>query len=125
LLREHEAEVVETESFGDTRTALIFEMPLRELMRGFFDKLKSTTSGFGSISYEVSSERPADVVRLDILVADEAVPAFAKVVSRRQVEREAETAVEKLKSALPRQMFSFKIINTQRGIVGTLVRLTV
>ena len=109
LLREHEAEVVETESFGDTRTALIFEMPLRELMRGFFDKLKSTTSGFGSISYEVSSERPADVVRLDILVADEAVPAFAKVVSRRQVEREAETAVEKLKSALPRQMFSFKI----------------
>ena len=109
LLREHEAEVVETESFGDTRTALIFEMPLRELMRGFFDKLKSTTSGFGSISYEVSSERLADVVRLDILVADEAVPAFAKVVSRRQVEREAETAVEKLKSALPRQMFSFKI----------------
>ena len=109
LLREHEAEVVETESFGDTRTALIFEMPLRELMRGFFDKLKSITSGFGSISYEVSSERLADVVRLDILVADEAVPAFAKVVSRRQVEREAETAVEKLKSALPRQMFSFKI----------------
>ena len=109
LLREHEAEVVETESFGDARTSLVFEMPLRELMRGFFDQLKSVTSGFGSISYEISGERPADVVRLDVLVADEAVPAFARVVSRKQVERESERAVDKLKSALPRQMFSFKI----------------
>lgn len=109
ILYEHEAELGHTESFGDLRTSIEFNMPLRELMRGFFDKLKSTTSGFGSISYELSGERDANVTRLDILVADEVVPAFAKVISRQQVETEAESAVERLASVLPRQMFTMKI----------------
>lgn len=109
LLHEHEAELGVTESFGDTRTELKFEMPLRELMRGFFDKLKSATSGFGSISYVLSGEREADVTRLDILVADEPVLAFAKVISKRQAEDEAEASVEKLHQILPRQMFTLKI----------------
>ncbi|HRH25802.1 MAG TPA: translation elongation factor 4 [Parcubacteria group bacterium] len=108
LLYEHEAEVGETQTLAD-RTSLSLQMPLRELMRGFFDKLKSTTSGFASISYDILGERDADVTRLDILVADEAVPAFAKVISRRQVEGEAESAVEKLSKILPRQMFTLKI----------------
>ncbi len=56
------------------------EMPLRELMRGFFDRVKNASSGYASLSYEFLEERPADVVRLDILVADEAVPAFARVI---------------------------------------------
>ena len=109
LLYEFEAELGETESFGDSRTALKFQMPLRELMRGFFDKLKAVTSGFGSISYTLTGERSADVTRLDILVADEVVLAFAKVISKRQVELEAETSVEKLSKILPRQMFTTKI----------------
>ena len=109
LLYEFEAELGETETMGAMRTALRFEMPLRELMRGFFDRLKAVTSGYGSISYTVSAERPALVTRLDILVADEPVLAFARVISRRQVEWEAETAVEKLSKILPRQMFTLKI----------------
>ncbi len=108
LLYEHEAEVGETHTLAD-RTSLSLNMPLRELMRGFFDKLKSITSGFASISYDILGERDADVTRLDILVADEPVPAFAKVISRRQVETEAESAVEKLSKILPRQMFTLKI----------------
>ena len=109
LLYEFEAELGETESFGEARTSLTFEMPLRELMRGFFDRLKSATSGFGSISYSVVGERKADVTRLDILIADEVVPAFAKVISRRQVESESESDVDKLATVLPRQMFTLKI----------------
>jgi GTP-binding protein LepA len=109
LLYEFEAELGETENFGEGRTSLKFEMPLRELMRGFFDKLKAATSGYGSISYTLSGERDADVTRLDILVADEPVLAFAKVISKRQVEDEAERSVEKLSQILPRQMFTTKI----------------
>jgi GTP-binding protein LepA len=109
LLYEFEAELGETADFGESRTSLKFQMPLRELMRGFFDKLKAATSGYGSISYSIAGERPADVTRLDILVADEQVAAFAKVISRRQVEGEAEAAVEKLSRILPRQMFTMKI----------------
>jgi len=109
LLYEFEAELEETETMGFSRTALKFKMPLRELMRGFFDKLKSVTSGFGSISYYIEGEREAEVGRLDILLADEVVPAFAKVVSLRQIELEAEQAVEKLFGIMPRQMFTTKI----------------
>jgi GTP-binding protein LepA len=109
LLYEHEAEIGESENFGDDRTRLGLRMPLRELMRNFFDKLKSVTSGFASISYEIEGMRKADVVRMDILVADEVLPAFSRVVSRRIVETEAETMVEKLHGLLPRQMFVMKV----------------
>lgn len=109
LLYDHEAELGDSENFGEDRTRLHLKMPLRELMRNFFDKLKSVSSGFASISYEIEGMRDANVVRLDILVADEVVPAFSRVVSRRIVEEEAEGAVEKLHAVLPRQMFAMKI----------------
>lgn len=109
LLFEHEGVLGETESFKDGRILLKTEMPLRELMRSFFDRLKSATSGYASLSYEIGELRPADVVRLDVLVAEELVPAFSRIVSRRRVEEEAKAAVERLHSILPRQLFATKI----------------
>lgn len=109
LLFEHEAEVKETLNFGDGRIQLVVLMPLRELMRNFFDELKSASSGYASIAYEPAGMRQADVARLDILVANEPVAAFARIVSRRRIEEEAETTVEKLHKILPRQMFVVKI----------------
>jgi len=117
LLFNHEAEVGETDSFGDSsaslgtgnRTMVSVKMPLRELMRNFFDELKSASSGYGSISYEIGDMKEANVTRLDILVADEVVPAFTKVISKKRASIEAESAVSKLKEILPRQMFTFKI----------------
>ena len=109
LFYDHEAELENSENFGEERTRLTMKMPLRELMRNFFDKLKSASSGFASMSYEIEGMRDANVVRLDILVADEVLPAFSRVVSRRIVEQEAENAVEKLHGILPRQMFVMKI----------------
>jgi GTP-binding protein LepA len=108
LLYEHEAMSGETLQFGN-RTSMHADMPLRELMRGFFDKVKSLTSGYASISYEVGDLLPADVVRMDMLVADDIVIPFTRVVSRRRVEEEAKLAVEKLHKVLPRQMFTLKI----------------
>lgn len=109
LLFDHEAEIGETENFGDSRSAISVKMPLRELMRNFFDDLKSTSSGYGSISYEIGEMREANVTRLDVLVADEPVPAFSRVISKKRVEEEAENVVEKLFGVLPKQMFTTKI----------------
>ena len=109
LMFDHEGEVAATENFGDNRTMVVVIMPLRELMRNFFDEAKSVSSGYASISYDITEEREADVVRLDILVADEVVPAFARVVSRRRVDEEAEASVEKLYKILPRELFTFKV----------------
>jgi GTP-binding protein LepA len=114
-LYDHEAIIGDSETFGDNRASLTLEMPLRELMRNFFNELKSITSGYASISYEMMGMKDADVVKLDIVVADEPVPAFCRIVSRRRVEEEAETSVERLASALPRQMFSFKIQGKAMG----------
>lgn len=109
ILFDHEAVVGETETLPDGKVKVNAEMPLRELMRGFFDRLKSVSSGFASLSYELLGLRNADVVRLDVLVADELVPAFARIVSRRRVNHEAEALVEKLEKLLPKQLFELKI----------------
>lgn len=109
LLYEHEAVIGNTETLPDGKAKMSAQMPLRELMRGFFDKLKSASSGFASLSYEIIGLRDADVVRLDVLVAEEVVPAFSRIVSRRRVRAEAEQMVEKLEKLLPRQLFVLKI----------------
>lgn len=118
LLYEHEAVIGAADLFGDERMAIHAEMPLRELMRGFFDKLKSASSGFASLSYEFLDFRSADVARLDVLVAEELVPAFSRIISKRRVEEEARAVVEKLAAVLPRQQFVLKI---QAKALGRIV----
>ncbi len=109
LLYDHESKIVNTETFGGDRMSIDIEMPLRELMRNFFDELKSASSGFASLSYEIGKSKLANVARLDILVADEVMPAFSRVVAIRRAEEEAKETVEKLYKVLPRQMFVVKI----------------
>lgn len=109
MLYEHEAELGDTETFGDGRASLSINMPLRELMRGFFDELKSISSGYASLSYELEGMRKADVTRMDILVAEEPVEAFTRVIAFRRIDEEANKAVERLYEVLPRQMFVTKI----------------
>lgn len=109
VLYEHEGVVKDATNFGDNRNNVEAEMPLRELIRNFFDDIKSVTSGFASLSYSILEYREANVTRMDILVADEIVPAFAKVVPLRRLETEAKESVERLFNALPRQLFTVKI----------------
>ena len=109
LLQEHEAKVLATENWSENRIILKSEMPLRELMRHFFDVLKSVSAGFASLSYQLIDWRPAPVVKLEILIAEEVVPALTRVVPRRRLELEAEALVEKLKELLPRELFVVKI----------------
>ncbi len=109
ILHEHEAEVGDSETFPDGRVIMLLSMPLRELMRNFFDRVKSASSGYASVSYELGALRDADVARLDLYVAEELVPAFARVVSVRRIQEEAEKMVEKLYATLPKQMFVTKI----------------
>ncbi len=120
LLYEHEAQVIDTEVFGDGRTLLSVEMPLRELMRGFFDKLKNASSGYASLSYEIAELRDASVARLDVLVAEEIVLAFSRVVGMARSEIEAKSIVEKLYNTMPRQQFATKIqAQTMGKIIAT------
>lgn len=115
LLYEHEGSVIDTEVFGDGRNLLTIEMPLRELMRGFFDKLKNASSGYASLSYEIAEMRPADVSRLDVFVAEEIVPAFSRVIGMRRIEQDARALVDRLYEVLPKQQFVTKIQTKAMG----------
>lgn len=112
LLYEHEAEMGEVEQFGKIRSIINVKMALRELMRNFFDALKSATAGYGSLNYKIAEMREApkgSVVKLDIWVAEEIVSAFSRIVSKNKVQKDAESAVEKLRELIPRALFTIKI----------------
>ena len=115
LLFDHEGGVLETEVLTDGRNLITIEMPLRELMRNFFDKLKNATSGYASLSYEIAELRPANVVRLDVLVAEELITAFSRVVGDKRAEFDARATVDKLYDNLPRQQYVTKIQAKVRG----------
>jgi GTP-binding protein LepA len=115
LLFEHEGNVLETEVLTDGRNLVTIEMPLRELMRNFFDKLKNATSGYASLSYEIAELRPANVVRLDVLVAEELITAFSRVVGDKRADFDARATVDKLYDNLPRQQYVTKIQARVRG----------
>ncbi len=109
FLYEHEAEVTDVVNFAHDRSKVICLMPLREMMRNFFDELKSLTSGYGSVSYEIAEMRSADVTRLDMIIGDEVQPAFTRIISRRRVEEDANEFVDKLEKLMPRQQVVMKI----------------
>ncbi len=98
-------EIREIKSLGDN---LIIEarMPLAELIRDFDDRVKSTSAGFASFSYELDGEAEADVEKLEILAVGEMVPALTRIVPKKDLEREARRTVEKLKGLLPKEQFS-------------------
>lgn len=110
LIYDQNGEVLETETVGEGEFLNITaELPLRELMRGFFSRLKQVSSGFASLSYELADLRPADVVKLDILVADDVVPALSSIVARERLEASAREMVEKLYDLLDKQVVPVRI----------------
>jgi len=94
------------------------EAPLREIIVDFYDRLKSITSGYASMSYELLDWRPADLVRLDIMIANEKEEAFSKIISRKRAEAEGRAMVEKLKEVIPPQMFAVAV---QAAIGGKIL----
>lgn len=115
ILHTHEALVGASTAFDGERIEMKAELPLREFMRGLFDELKRTSSGYASISYEIIGDKPANVSRLDVLVSEDAVPAFSQVVSRARIYEAAKQSVERLYEILPRQMFPVKIQGSAHG----------
>ena len=91
------------------RAILHFELPLAGVITDFYDKLKSFSSGYASLNYELCNYREAQIERLDILVAQEPVEALSTIVYRDGAYSDARRIVDKLKDILPRQMFEVKI----------------
>jgi GTP-binding protein LepA len=91
------------------RVNLRFEMPLAELIVDFYDQLKGRSSGYASLDYAFIGYRPADLVKLDILVAGEPVDALSLIVHRSNAQRIGRSLIEKLKTLIPRQSFEVPV----------------
>jgi len=103
---------------GEGVAILRYELPLNAILVDFYDKIKSVSQGYASMSYEFLTYRPCEVRRLDILVADEVVEPLASIVYTDEAYRRARVIVGKLKEVLPRQMFEVKI---QAALGGNIV----
>ena len=109
LFPPHEATVQDLADWGHDRVRIKLTMPLRELMRNFFNEVKSASSGYASIVYEPGEMKDAHVTRLDVYVAEERVTAFSRVIPEYRAREESEEVVEKLEKILPTEMFRVKI----------------
>ena len=106
LLKKLGGNYIESRYFSSERLILFYEIPFREIVTGFYDKLKSQSQGFASINYQNLGYRKADLVKLEILIAGKKEEAFSKIVSRKDAYQQGKKMVEKLKETLPTQLFS-------------------
>jgi GTP-binding protein LepA len=97
------------EYLDETRVLLTYEMPLGELIVDFYDQLKSRTQGYASLDYAFSAYKPADLVKLDILVAGTPVDALSLITHRDKAFSQGRALTVKLRSLIPRQLFEVPI----------------
>lgn len=109
LAQDHRGIYKTTEYLEGDRVILKYEMPLSMILTDFYDKLKSVSAGFASMNYEVIDYRPADVVKMDILVAEDEVESLSLITYRDQIFQIGRQIVGKLKDVLPKQQFVIKI----------------
>ena len=82
-----------TEYLGPKRTQLVYELPLAEIIFDMYDKLKSVTRGYGTMDYEVIGFRPADLIKLDVLVKGNRVDALSTIVHRSNADKRGRALV--------------------------------
>jgi len=107
-----------TDYLSQDRVILEYEAPLINIIVDFYDNLKSVSSGFASMNYELIEFREWDLIKLDILVAGEKVEAFSKIVPKDESHSEGKRIVAKLKNIIPRQNFAVAL---QAAISGKIV----
>ncbi|PYP02522.1 MAG: elongation factor 4 [Gemmatimonadetes bacterium] len=100
-----------------TRVEFTWEFPLAEIILDFYDKLKTISRGYASLDYEFLEYRPAELVKLDMLLNSEAVDAFSVIIHRDKAYEWGKKIAEKLKELIPRQLFEVVI----QAAIGTKV----
>jgi GTP-binding protein LepA len=100
---------VRTEYLSPKRAILAYELPLAEVIYDLYDKLKSVTHGYGTMDYEFLGYRPADLVRLDVLVHGKRVDALSTIVHRAFADRRGRKLVKKLRGEIDRHLFEIAL----------------
>jgi GTP-binding protein LepA len=118
LVSEKRGLMDQTETIDDRRVMLHCTLPLNEILVDFNDKLKSITRGYGSMDYEHAGYRAEDLVKMDMMIAQEPIDAFSCIVHRAKAESRGRQLAEKLKEVIPPQLF---VVAIQASIGGKVI----
>ena len=118
LCQDRRGEYRDTKYLDADRAELHYELPLAEIIYDFFDALKSRSRGYASFDYELCGYQESKLVKLDILLNGEIVDAFSFIVFAERAYPRARRMVEKLKEAIPRQLFEVPV---QAAIGGKVI----
>ncbi len=109
LCQDRRGVYVSMDYLAPDRVRIVYELPLAEFIIDFHDRLKSQTRGYASLDYEYIGLKPADLVRVDVLVSGEAADAFSFICHRDSAYHRGQAAVRKLKELIPSQLFEVPI----------------
>jgi GTP-binding protein LepA len=118
LCQQRRGEMSKLEYLSPERMELIYKIPLAEVVRDFFDQLKSRTQGYASLDYEPAGYERSDLVKVDVLLNGVPADAFSNILHRDKAQDYGRRMSEKLKDLIPRQMFDVPI---QAAIGGRIV----
>ncbi len=106
------------EYISSNRVEITCDMPLAEMVAGFYDQLKSRSRGYASMDYELIGFRESNLVKLEILVHGEVIDAFSSIVPKEQAQSRGRELVRKLKEFIPRQLFEVAL---QASVGGKII----
>lgn len=118
LFQPYKINFISSENFGEDKLKIEGEIPFRKLIENFYDKLKSASQGFASMSFNFSRWQKIELLKLDILILKEKQPSLSKLVEKSEVEKEARNTVQKIKEVFPPQLFSVPI---QAAVGGKII----
>ena len=118
LCESKRGEFVSTKFLDTKKVQLIYNIPLAEIIIDFYDKIKSSTQGYGSLDYEFIGYRKASIVKLDILINGVPCDALSCIVHREKARRKGKELVEKLRETIPKHMFKIAV---QASVGGDII----
>lgn len=118
IMQDRESVLEKQEHIDADRMILGYVLPLRELVVDLYDQLKSASSGYASLGYELIDWRECEVVKVGFLINHEPVEALSVIVAAAKAEKIGRRMVEKLKEVIPKQLF---VIPIQAAIGGKVI----
>jgi GTP-binding protein LepA len=118
LCQTRRGEMRKLEYLSPERMELIYRIPLAEVVRDFFDQLKSRTQGYASLDYEAAGYERADLVKVDVLLNSAPADAFSSILHRDKAQDYGRRMTDKLRELIPRQMFDVPI---QAAVGGRII----
>ncbi len=123
FLKKRRAHYISQQYLSSSKIILVYELPLPEIMFGFYQEIKNYTRGYGSMSYEVIGWKPSQLTKLEIFIAGKKREEFSRIVPQEDSYQIAKNIAQKIKDNIPNQLFSVPIQVKEGGRI--IVRETI